>query len=105
MDLPGDEEDWVQEHPVYCPVPWCSAHALRHARCGDTDGPYEGIHIGRIRRVRTAARRTQRRLVAWQAAGLSVEDAILVEGVTVMLQDAEDRGLVQPVKRRCKKIR
>lgn len=45
------ESHWVKDHPVYCPIPWCTANKLRHSVCGDVDGDYIGIHVARIKRA------------------------------------------------------
>lgn len=92
LDMTVDEESWIKEHPVYCPVPWCSAHALRRARCGDVDGNYEGLHIARIEYARGEAARVKQQLRSIQKMG--VKDPETMFGLLRIVQDAVDTGLV-----------
>lgn len=92
LDQEVDEAGWIREHPVYCPVPWCSAHDLRRARCGDGDGPYEGLHVARIEYARGEAARDARQIGALRKLG--VGDPELMYGFARMGQEAVDLGLV-----------
>lgn len=91
MSLPIDDDSWVRENPVYCPVPWCKAHKLRTARCGDADGDYDGIHVGRVRAVQAFMRSHQRRVSLYKEIGVgNPERAAWSDRV---MQDAIDAGL------------
>jgi len=93
MSLDVDDDTWVRQNPVYCPVPWCNAHKLRSSRCGDKDGDYEGIHVARIKAVPRSARTTERRVAAYRAAG--VRDPELAVSLQRVLQDAIDAGVAR----------
>lgn len=95
-----DDQGWVKEHPVYCPVPWCAAHNLRFARCGDQDGDYEGIHVARIKYALGMRCREQRRVAALKRNGIEDPDVLL--GLLRLNQDAIDMGMApgNPGKRR-----
>lgn len=60
FDESVDNDHWVRDHPIYCPVPWCSANKLRTALCGDQDGPYEWIHAARVAYLPRAQRERAR---------------------------------------------
>ena len=92
LDQGIDESGWLQEHPVYCPVTWCTAHKFRFDRCGDGDGPYVGIHEARIAYVRQAAALDVRQVRMLMASGLAEAEAMQAYGVLRLLQDAVDRG-------------
>ncbi len=87
-----DEQDWIRANPVYCPVPWCSAHVLRTARCGDMDGPYLGIHAARLDAVDAASRRTRADLHVLRQLG--VQDAETSLALARWVQDSVDHGLL-----------
>jgi hypothetical protein len=93
LDMTVDDESWPNEHPVYCPVPWCAAHDLRGARCGDKDGDYVGIHVARIEYAKGEARRVERALQRRRDAG--VADPELALAISRMLQDSIDMGTVK----------
>lgn len=82
----------MAEHPVYCPVPWCTAHAHRHGRCGDKDGPYEGIHAARILYAKGAPARVRQALRKREKAGIPNPGLSL--SLAVVVQDAVDTGLI-----------
>lgn len=92
LDMTVDEESWIKEHPVYCPVSWCSAHNLRHARCGDVDGPYEGLHVARIQYARGESQRVKRQIANIRKMGVSNPE--LSFGMSQLFQEALDTGLV-----------
>ena len=92
LDMTVDEESWIKEHPVYCPVPWCSAHDLRHARCGDKDGDYEGLHVARIEYAQGEGKRVKQQLSSLRRMG--VADPEMSLALAHMLQQSIDLGLV-----------
>ncbi len=94
LDLDIDERDWVKANPVYCPVPWCTAHDLRHARCGDADGDYEGIHFARIAYVPKAVVLVERHIASLMNDGQTREKAELTYVLLLNFQDSVDSGLV-----------
>ena len=93
LNMTVDEHSWLREHAVYCPIPWCHAHKLRHVRCGDADGDYEGIHVGRIRAVNRDAKQAAREINALVEMGC--EDPGLSLGILRMMQDAIDQGTLK----------
>lgn len=90
LDMTVDEQSWLLEHPIYCPVPWCNAHNLRGVRCGDWAGDYEGIHVARIRAVPREARRVAQEVEILRRCGHA--DPELTLGLLRMQQDAVDSG-------------
>lgn len=92
LDQTVDEMSWIVEHPVYCPVSWCTAHNLRRARCGDKDGDYEGIHVARIEYAKGEAKRVERAFKARRDAGISDPEFSLAFARTI--QDGIDTGLL-----------
>ena len=90
LDMGLDPNGWVEDHRVYCPVSWCSAHNLRDALCGDADGPYEGIHEGRIREVARTQRREAAALAYLTREGF--DDPGLTMAFHRLVQDAVDQG-------------
>jgi len=96
MDLDTDEDGWVKDHPVYCPVTWCNAHKVRTLRCGDSDGDYEGIHIARIKYVKRFNAAHGRRVEELRAMGL--EKPELLAGFERLRQDSVDFGFLPGIK-------
>lgn len=99
LDQTMDEEAWIREHPVYCTIPYCRAHKLRFDRCGDKDGPYEGIHVGRIRSVKRNQKRMERRLTMYEEMGYSKEQAERAVWLSMFFQQAIDTGAMTGKKR------
>lgn len=93
LDMTVDESTWIRENPIYCPVPWCSAHKLRNVRCGDVDGDYEGIHVARILALPREGQRTAKEVEALREMGL--EHPELALGILRMTQDAVDQGMLK----------
>ena len=93
LDMTIDAYSWVKEHPVYCPVPWCNAHKMRDRRCGDVDGDYIGIHVARLRYVRTWNKGIARKMQLYRELGLRNPEMIV--GHDIMIQDAIDAGLLK----------
>ena len=77
---------------VPCPVTWCTAHVLRSAACGDPEGPFVGVHVGRVNRYRNGrwATTTQRTLEKMLEAPVSPEMVMAV----VAIEDGLNCGLV-----------
>lgn len=92
LDMDLDDQGWVKTHPVYCPVPWCSAHNLRYARCGDKDGEYDGIHKARIAYAAKAGERQKRAVARFRRIG--VEDPEGAVSIGRMMQDSVDMGFM-----------
>lgn len=92
LDMTVDEETWIEEHQVYCPVPWCCARTLRRSRCGDVNGPYEGLHVARIEYAKGEAKRVQRQLASLRKMG--VKDPEMSLGFARLMQDGVDTGLL-----------
>lgn len=93
LDLTVHEDSWVLDHPIYCPIPWCSANKLRTARCGDKDGEYEGIHVARIAYIAQSARSDRRRIAFYRKLGVSNPE--LAAGMARALQDSIDLGMMK----------
>ncbi len=81
-----DDEEFAARG-VLCPVEWCEAHTHRHARCGDTDGPFEGIHQGRLNAERVVAATMARKVRRTATEGLP-----LAAGFSVLFDDMANRG-------------
>lgn len=93
LDQEIDEWGFLRDHQVYCPVSWCSANKLSTDRCGDADGPYEGIHVARIEEVKRSSVRDTKAIRALQKMGMG--DPELVLGLGKMIQRAVDSGLLK----------
>lgn len=91
LDMDVDEQIWIKEHQVYCPVPWCAAHNLRGARCGDVDGDYEGLHKARIKYAEGEAARVKAELNRLKRFG--TEDPEQVLCMLHLMQSSVDLGL------------
>lgn len=83
----GLDEDAVAARGVACPVDWCEAYAFRFARCGDADGPFEGVHQGRLNAERVVVATEARRRRATQTENLP-----LAAGFSQLLRDLENQG-------------
>lgn len=92
LDQDVNEAEWIEAHPVYCPIPWCTANTLRRARCGDQDGPYEGIHVARMRYATGQAARDRSEVLRASTMGLS--NPGLAVGLARLHQEAVDMHLV-----------
>jgi hypothetical protein len=93
LDQTIDDVGWVKENPVYCPIPWCAAHKLRTARCGDADGDYWGLHVARIEYVKTAAANDKRLVRFFEKLGS--RDPAFDAAIHRTIQDSIDMGLTQ----------
>lgn len=83
----GIDDEEFASRGVLCPVDWCEAHAHRHARCGDADGPFEGIHRGRLNGERVVAATTARKVKRTATEGLP-----LSAGFSMLFDDMANRG-------------
>ena len=92
LDMDVDDQGWPLEHPVYCPVPWCTAHTLRRARCGDDAGNYVGIHVARIEYAKSEPARVRRQVRSLEEMGMQQPE--LTYGLLRLHQDAVDTGLL-----------
>lgn len=88
----GLDEEEIASRGVACPVDWCEAHAFRHARCGDADGPFEGIHRGRIDAERTVAATWTRHVKRTATEGLP-----LAAGFSRLFDDMANAGEIPSV--------
>lgn len=77
---------------IACPVDWCSAHAFRFARCGDADGPFEGVHRGRLDAERTVAATWARQMRRTATEGLP-----LAAGFSRLFEDMPNHGEIPSV--------
>ena len=94
LDQEIDDHAFVTDTPVYCPVPWCNAHNLRFAACGDADGDYDGIHVARVRYVPRAAELVEQQLRSIEEGGQSRESAELTLSLLCLHQDSIDMGSI-----------
>ncbi len=92
LDQSIDEDRWVKENPVYCPVPWCNAHKMRRFRCGDAEGDFVGIHVARMAYVGRFTAIEKRRAKDFREGGVTNPE--LSAGMVRMLQDWVDVGLL-----------
>lgn len=90
LDFDVDDLGFVRDTPVYCPVPWCTAHENRFSPCGDEAGAYGAVHVGRLAEVGRAARREAREVERLRELG--VADPEMTVGILRGLQDAVDLG-------------
>lgn len=102
LDQELDEHSWLQDHPVYCPIPHCNAHNNRFARCGDADGDYVGIHKARLRYAKGEKKRVTASLHRLKQIGIENPGEIL--GLRKVIQDAIDCGFISTGKKGRRKL-
>lgn len=96
LNMDVDEDGWLEEHAVYCPISWCTAHKLRRARCGDKDGDYVGIHVARLEYAKKEGKRMEQALRRrTEVLGLAPELAEFSLSMDLLTQQAVDTGLVK----------
>lgn len=93
----------------HCPVEWCTAHTLRHAECGDTQGDFAGgVHRGRVRRFKSGrwAGRIARELEKTMGARPSPEavytQQTIEDGMAMGMMEGKTRAMQRQARARAR---
>lgn len=85
----------IEQDGVRCPIQWCEAHRHRSSPCGDSSGPFVGVHVGRVRAAaRQAATERRRNERLAEAIGVPVEQVLATRFMLTCCETAVESGLV-----------